>query len=132
MTRGIRNHNPGNIRKTSIKWDGEVGGGDATFETFCSPEYGIRALAKLLINYNKLHGLNTIRGLINRWAPPSENDTDEYVRFVEKKTGYPADQVLDMGSPAMLVFLCRAIIHFENGGDPYSSEVFDGVRMALK
>jgi hypothetical protein len=131
MTRGIRNHNPGNIRKTDINWKGEVPGGDETFEVFESAIYGIRALAKLLITYDKKYGLNTVEKIINRWAPPIENDTGEYVRFMEKKTGFPKTQVLDMRCPSVLMFLCRAIIHFENGGDPYSHEVFYGVRMAL-
>ena len=31
--------------------------------------------------YRKKYGLTTIRGIINRFAPPSENNTENYVRY---------------------------------------------------
>jgi len=44
-TRGVRNHNPGNIRKTKDKWVGsDVKQKDDAFVTFSTPEFGIRAL----------------------------------------------------------------------------------------
>lgn len=53
--RGIRNNNPGNIR-WGENWQGLKKDGkerDSSFCVFESPEYGIRALAKILINYKK-------------------------------------------------------------------------------
>ena len=76
-TRGMRNNNPGNIRQTSIKWLGEedystpgVTDDDPSFEEFDTMEYGIRALGRLLRNYQRLYGLETIHQIINRYAPP--------------------------------------------------------------
>ena len=75
VARGIRNNNPGNIRK-GIKWLGRVEPGkDASFVEFQSMPYGIRALYVDLINKHK-GGLRTVRDIIYRYAPPSENLTD--------------------------------------------------------
>lgn len=67
--RGIRNNNPGNIRWGSdwkgLKKDGKQQ--DPSFCIFKTPEYGIRALAKLLRNYKQLYGLNTPRKIISRY-----------------------------------------------------------------
>lgn len=81
-TRGIRNNNPANIRHGS-KWQGlSPAQPDTSFCTFVSMEYGVRALICLLRTYYKTYNLRSIRSIISRYAPPSENDTDSYIRFV--------------------------------------------------
>ncbi|MEQ1977397.1 hypothetical protein ABLA76_16585, partial [Xenorhabdus sp. SGI240] len=79
MTRGIRNNNPGNIDYIPAnKWQGQIGietgVKNSRFCLFESPEYGIRALMKLLTNYHK-GGHNSVSKMINRYAPNSENNT---------------------------------------------------------
>ena len=59
--RGIRNNNPGNIRH-GANWQGLNPNGrniDSAFCVFESPVFGIRALAKVLINYKKIHPTNS-------------------------------------------------------------------------
>lgn len=81
MTRGLRNNNPGNIRKDGTHWKGEVEPSrDAAFKQFESMAWGYRAMFKCLNTYSRKYGLDTIRKMISRWAPPSENDTDAYIR----------------------------------------------------
>ena len=129
--RGIRNNNPGNIVRTSGAWEGEVAGQDAKFKTFATPEQGIAAVGRNLLSYEG-KGLNTISGIINRWAPPSENNTSEYVSTVSKALGVSPDAKLDMKDPAVLTSLTRAIIKHENGQMPYSDEQMQaGVDAAL-
>lgn len=119
--RGIRNHNPGNIRRTSDPWQGlAVPQTDREFFTFKTAIYGIRALARVLINYQDEHKLRTIRQIICRWAPAKENDTAAYVASVEKATGFEADRPLDMHKFAHLEPVVKAIIHHENGQQPYT------------
>ena len=68
--RGIRNNNPGNIRRNGDPWQGLAKDQtDREFFTFQSAVYGIRALARLLITYQDKYGLCTIEGIITRWAP---------------------------------------------------------------
>jgi len=131
--RGIRNNNPGNIRRSSTDWRGEVPGADAAFETFATPADGIRAIAKLLVNYQERYGLTTLRGLINRYAPPSENNTTAYVDAVAAKAHIGPDQVVRLRQqPETLEHVVTAIIRHENGVQPYSAELIRGaVRSAL-
>lgn len=122
LPRGIRNRNPGNIRKAPhFQWQGELRLAntdkryDAEFCVFEEVEYGIRALMKLLINYNQKWEIKTIKGAIDRWAPPIENNTSAYVKAVEKQTGIPANQEWDFTKFEFLVPVTRAIIRHENG-----------------
>lgn len=118
--RGIRNNNPGNIRRSADAWQGLAPvQDDAAFFKFDAPEWGIRALVRVLRNYQARHGINTLRGIINRWAPPSENDTAAYIRNMENWTGLDADQPLDLSQPFILGAIVPAIIRMENGIQPY-------------
>lgn len=127
--RGIRNNNPGNLRKSGEKWQGEVDGSDPAFKTFSTPAYGIRAIAKLLLNYEARYGLNTVSGLINRWAPPNENDTSAYAKFVSSRVG--VDPFATLSVVDHLPALVAAIIEQENGQQPYSpAQIAEGCQLA--
>ena len=121
--RGVRNNNPFNIKKTHTEWLGEVDGPDRVFKTFKTPEDGIRAGVVLLLNYEKKYGLNTIEGIIRRFAPPNENDTTAYINAVARSTRYHRDQPLDLRDFETMERLVKAIIKHENAGQPYSDAV---------
>jgi hypothetical protein len=122
VPRGIRNNNPGNIRHGS-KWQGLAENQpDPDFCAFIDPVYGIRALAKVLLNYKRKHGLSTIRQVISRWAPSIENNTDAYVLSVSRKLGKGPDEDIDMENESILEPLVLAIVHHENGQQPYTLE----------
>lgn len=130
--RGIRNNNPGNIRHGS-NWLGLEDNSrslDSAFCVFKSPVYGIRALAKLLLNYQRLYKINTIRGIINRYAPPNENNTNSYIDSVASQLGIEADDLIDIKEPCVLVILIKSIIRHENGCQPYANEtILKGVEI---
>jgi|TARA_R110000796_G_scaffold33509_2_gene86830 hypothetical protein len=117
MTRGLRNNNPGNIRK-GIDWDGlsEDQDNDSSFAQFQTPEYGIRAMFKIMKTYRTKYDINTIEGIVTRWAPPLENDTEEYISFVETYTGLDRAEELEDNDMSDVVM---SIIHMENGLQPY-------------
>jgi hypothetical protein len=132
VTRGIVNNNPGNIRKSDASWHGAVAGSDPVFVTFDTPESGIRAMAKVLLTYQRKHGLDTIAELIERWAPAAENDSFAYIDDVSTRLGIDPDERIDLADPAILAALCGAIIRHENGGQPYPAAVIAaGVGAAL-
>lgn len=80
-----RNNNPLNIRYSPAnKWQGQTGENQG-FCTFRNEAYGIRAGYKILCNYIR-NGHNTIERIVHRWAPPCENNTDRYIRFVCQET----------------------------------------------
>lgn len=125
-SRGIRNNNPGNIR-WGDEWKGLVPEAQRTDKSFCqfkAPEFGIRAMIIILRNYQSKYGLKTITGIIKRWAPPNENDTQAYIRSVSQATGTDADKPIDLNDSRKLFPLLQAIIKHENGTQPYEYDVF--------
>ncbi|HCM7359895.1 TPA: hypothetical protein N3288_002354 [Klebsiella aerogenes] len=130
--RGVRNNNPGNLEASSSNpWVGQTGS-DGRFAKFETPEHGIRALGRNLLSYQR-QGIDTVSDIINRWAPPSDNnDTAAYIKSVCAQLGVKADQPLDASNPDTLQALCAAIIKHENGSQPYSNEQLStGVSAAL-
>lgn len=113
LPRGIRNNNPGNIRLTTIQWQGmQDAQNDPAFVQFIDPVYGFRAMTRILRNYQR-RGLVTLRDMISTYAPKSENDTNAYVNFVAKRLNVSPDAPLDL---ALHLFpLLKAISEFENG-----------------
>lgn len=81
QTRGERNCNPLNIKKTSIKWHGKIEGKDPVFESFKDCYSGYRAAIICLYKHYRT-GSNTVNLLINKWAPSTENNTVKYVNYV--------------------------------------------------
>ncbi|EOV6970570.1 hypothetical protein ACR04C_003763 [Escherichia coli] len=130
--RGIRNNNPGNLEYSKTNpWVGQTGD-DGRFAKFETPEHGIRALGRNLMSYQR-QGIDTVSEIINRWAPPADkNDTMSYIKAVCEQLGVSADEPLDASNPDTLKALCAAIIHHENGSQPYSDQQLTaGVSAAL-
>jgi hypothetical protein len=130
--RGIRNNNPGNIEKGE-NWRGLAAdqSGDDRFAVFSSPVWGIRAMARVLKNYYARYGLVTIRAVIARWAPASENNVDAYARSVAARVGVSPDARIAISSDAVLLRMVPAMIQHENGQQPYSQDLIaEGVRLA--
>jgi hypothetical protein len=124
-SRGIRNNNPGNLDKGS-DWQGLAA--DQTDERFCvfiAPVWGIRALAKVLLAYYAKHHLATVREIIRRWAPPTENDSGAYVAAVSNRMGVNPDALLKLTERKFLKPLVEAIIQHENGSQPYDDATID-------
>ena len=95
------NNNPLNIRVGKTLWKGEISPsprrgdrGEAVFCHFQSMEYGLRAAFCLLRTYATKYRLNCVKDIITRWAPPSENDTQSYIRHVCVLTGFGGNQRL--------------------------------------
>ncbi|OCJ22620.1 hypothetical protein [Serratia sp. 14-2641] len=132
---GLRNNNPGNIEFSDKNpWEGQTGS-DGRFAKFETPEHGIRALGKNLLSYNRLHGLDTVGGIITRWAPPKENKTAEYIQAICARLGVGANDQIDVTNPRTLAELCAGIIRQENGKEGASNisadQINNGVSAAL-
>jgi len=116
--RGFRNNNPGNIRHGDT-WLGLSKPTDNDFCTFSSVEYGIRAIGRVINTYYNRHGINTVAGIISRWAPTSENDTDSYITSVCSKTGLMKNEKIDCLDDYLSIIV-TAIIYHENGVQPFN------------
>jgi len=83
-TLAAKNNNPGNLR-----FVGQPGAtqGEGGFAKFATPEAGYSAL-KNQIRLDQDRGL-TLEKFINKYAPPSENNTAQYLSQMEKALGVP-------------------------------------------
>lgn len=116
---GIRNNNPGNLRA----WGNTPQAGG--YARFASPEAGLAAMIKNLQAQQSVHGLNTISGIISKWAPPNENNTAAYIAEMEKSTGFRANQPLDLTDRKTVAPLVSGIIKHEGNSAGYSKEMVD-------
>lgn len=116
--RGLRNNNPLNIRHSNSAWIGaSENQKDDAFVTFDSPQYGIRAAFIIISNYAKRYGLVSVRGIISRWAPSTENDTESYIKGVSRALGVSDTEILHSDH---YPYLIAEMINHENGFNPYT------------
>lgn len=118
-TRGIRLRNPGNLERTNTVWDGEVRpGSDERFCEFATMVMGCRALIKTLVTYHKKHHCSSVRQIITRWAPPTENDTNSYMKHVASAIKKDIDEKIPFDTdPTYYLAIARVIARHENGLD---------------
>jgi hypothetical protein len=131
--RGIRNNNPGNIKTTGDKWLGQSDTqGDDTFVQFDNEIFGIRAMGKILQSYSK-RGVDTVEEIISTWAPPSENDTEAYIKSVEQSTGLSREDKVDATDGDALAKIISGIIRQENGKEavPEEDVIRSGVSLVV-
>ena len=136
--RGYRLNNPLNIRRTATAWVGLAARqSDTDFCSFESPEYGIRAAAKILQTYQEKHGINTLRGVVSRWAPPEDNnDTSAYITAVSIWAGMEPDEQISLSDYAVVLPMLRAMCRVELGKPADGERWYDaatwekGLRMA--
>lgn len=126
LPRGIRNRNPGNIRRGKTRYKGETQGCDAAFKSFATMQWGYRAIFVLLHTYAVRYGLRTIRDTISRYAPPEENDTRNYVDTVAALSKTDADRRIDTLRAEDMIPIVEAISRVENGIDADKEQVFRG------
>jgi hypothetical protein len=117
LPRGYRNNNPLNIRHSADTFQGEAPRGDTAFKTFKSMAYGFRAGLCIMRSYIKNHSCDTLKRIITRWAPPSENDTAHYIDFVSKQTALLPDEPLKFNKETF-VPIVLAMARMENGEFP--------------
>lgn len=128
LTAGLRNNNPGNIRISTTNWQGKIPLSQNTsgvFEQFYTYVYGVRAMIKNMMTWHS-RGMNTIRLLVSKWAPPNENDTAAYIAYVAQQTGFGPDQVLDFSNKNTVKKLVQSMAAMETGkADAVTNAMFD-------
>lgn len=115
--RGIRNNNPGNVEDGPFaKSQAGYAGSDGRFARYDTLDNGIGAQTSLIGSYGK-RGINTVAGVVNRWAPAAENGaaTGNYVNFVARAVGVDPNQPIDLSDPGIRTRLAGAMRQFENG-----------------
>ena len=131
-SRGLRNNNPGNIRLGSFRYKGEKAtSSDSAFRQFESIEWGYRAMFVLLHTYEKRYGYNTLRKIINRYAPPVENHTEAYIRRVANATHLLPDEMISTTDGALMTAVVAAMSEVENGVAADMTQVWHGWQLFI-
>ncbi|MCI1681454.1 MAG: structural protein P5 [Bacteroides sp.] len=125
--RGLRNNNPGNIRKNSTKWQGlRKEQTDKSFFQFVSIEWGYRALMRTLQTYRNKYRCRTIADFIKRWAPENENNTSGYINRVCREMQVPSSYVPDVNDKSTMCAFAAAISQVENAVPANMEDVCKG------
>lgn len=125
--RNFRNNNLGNLvyaNQEGASLEAANSKGEQRFAKFNTPEEGIRGLANQVSSYyegtSKAAGyekLQTVSSIISKWAPPNENNTNQYIKNVCDYLGVSPNEKIDASDPEVMTRLVRAIATKE-GGNP--------------
>lgn len=119
---GFRINNPLHLRySTANNWKGQTGQ-QSGFCVFDTPENGLRAAMINLKSYRKI-GVVTIGDIVSRWAPPAENDTENYIAFVCNKLRKNRNDEIKQTSEDFIALL-QAMSIMEIGAQPYDVQVW--------
>lgn len=131
LPRGLRNHNPLNLRKGTFLWQGlRPRQTDPEFLQFLSPAWGYRAAFVTLRTYIDRRGADTPRRIVERWAPPADgNDTEAYLQRVTTLSGLHPDDRLSSDDETRLTALVKAMSRVENGRPAEDRHVREGWRL---
>ena len=129
LTRGMRNNNPLNLSYRNGQ--GAIGT-DGRFGVYGTMEAGVAADTKQLLLYQDRDGLNTVRGIISKWAPKTDgNDVASYVAQVSKQMGVDPDAPLNLHDTTTAQSLVMAMARRESGMNLDTGVAQRGVAMAL-
>ena len=109
-TLSVQNRNPLNVKAGNNNWVGQIGVDRFGHAQFASWEYGVRAGAFVLKNYAKKHNVDTVRGIVERFA---ESNREEYIAFLCKRLGVKHDEKFSIIK--RMPELLRAMAYFESG-----------------
>jgi hypothetical protein len=121
-SRPWRNQNPGNLVPGNVsKRNGAIGKAGG-FSVFPDYESGHGALLDSLKN---VHGNKDITDLMNVYAPPKENDTKKYIKFIRKKTGIKGNKKIRDFTSAEFENLWLAIEQMEGWGKGKEGKIIE-------
>lgn len=127
LPRGLRNNNPLNIRINTDKFVGEVQPSqDKAFKQFDTMAHGYRAAFRVIRTYINNYKCDTIRKIISRWAPATENNTLAYVMTVSSRSGISPDALISASNREEMIRIVAAMSYVENGVEADMVEVLDG------
>lgn len=137
--RGVRNNNPGNIKfEYANDWRGKIPEAQNTeelditgkpkFEQYVSWMYGVRAMIYLLKNSYLPGPRNTIKKVLQEWAP---DYSSYYLSFLVNKVGKGENEVISPNDETSIKKLVQAIARFENDRKTTVQEVITDIQYAL-
>jgi hypothetical protein len=92
--RNWRNNNPGNIEYGDFAKSFGAVGADPRFAVFPTLESGMKAKEELLFGNRSRYAGLSVTDALNRYAPPTENNTAAYIKSVTEAVGVTPDTIL--------------------------------------
>lgn len=128
-TRGVRNNNPLNIR-IGNSWLGETEcNTDGVFEQYTSMSYGLRAAFCLMRRYIVRYRIDTIAGIVSRWAPEEPKLLQMYIDYVSTSAQIAADKQIGWDSCDVLAIV-KAMSYYESHYVPTADELIQAYKLA--
>jgi hypothetical protein len=134
--RNWRNNNPGNIEYGKLAQQYGAIGTDGRFAIFPDEQSGRNAMKGLLFDSGIYQGM-TIASALNKYSPPSENDTEGKIRAVVAEIGLDPNTPLDQMTPQQRDAFTLAIQHTEGpmkgdvgASNPYTTSQVGGLGSA--
>jgi hypothetical protein len=118
LTRGLRLCNPGNIRASKEVFAGEIKSSDCCFKRFQNIVWGYRAMFVILKTYVHKYKCDTPYAIVNRWAPPIENNVSSYTRAVCAFSGLNPFEKIELCETRKMKNIVYAIAKEEQGVEP--------------
>ena len=107
----IAKNNIFNIRQ-GAKWQGMTGTKKG-FVEFKNQEYAIRAWLILMRTYRRRYGCRTVEQIVTRYAPPNENNTEQYIAYCRRQLHLEPDSTLNFDCE--YISLAAAMAKMETG-----------------
>ncbi len=106
---------------------------DPSFVQFVNDKMGFRAAFIILKRYYNVYHLLTIEQIITRWAPPQENVTRNYVRFVKTMCLLNDNQVLPLFemNPKKWTQIVYYMATYECGAKPQMKDIEEAYKMVF-
>lgn len=116
-----RNHNPGNLYADTVSKRHDQIGKTHHFAIFPNDQCGHDAL---LDSLHTTYGNKTLHHMIYKFAPPKDNPTKKYEKFLREKTGVYDDRLIKNFTPIQFKKLWEAIQQFEGHKAGKITEIF--------
>ena len=107
----IAKNNIFNIRQ-GAKWQGMTGTKKG-FVEFKNQEYAIRAWLILMRTYRRRYGCRTVEQIVTRYAPPNENNTEQYIAYCRRQLHLEPNSTLNFDCE--YISLAAAMAKMETG-----------------
>ena len=106
---------------------------DPSFVQFVNDKMGFRAAFIILKRYYNVYHLLTIEQIITRWAPPQENVTRNYVRYVKTMCLLNDNQVLPLFemNPKKWTQIVYYMATYECGAKPQMKDIEEAYKMVF-
>lgn len=127
----MRNNNPLNIRfPKGYEFQGTKGKDGQGFCIFNNLFFGLRACFVILRTYARKYQCCTIRSIVSRWAPPTENNTSKYISDVAAMSGIDPDEMINYRSQSMRLVV-KAMAKIESNWTIEDFEIYKAQQAVL-